>query len=212
MTVKEEFFESFFHYSMAHRLFTDAGKQICEGKGTPEERQALVNESLRLSLIVSDYANETESLIPDTIEFVQTEMGDLDLVDAVSRAANIIKEDRAQANDYYLSISSMRMGNGFRKPRRPQIANPFVYVPEEEAEEETVEETVEETDPEVSDEVQEEDASGEQSDEVPESDGEDSSGDAEVTEDAEESSEEPSESDESGPEPKKKKKKGLFRR
>ena len=152
MTVKEEFFESFFHYSMAHRLFTDAGKQICEGKGTPEERQALVNESLRLSLIVSDYANETESLIPDTIEFVQTEMGDLDLVDAVSRAANIIKEDRAQANDYYLSISSMRMGNGFRKPRRPQIANPFVYVPEEEA----VEEAVEETDPEVSDEVQEE--------------------------------------------------------
>ena len=208
MTVKEEFFESFFHYSMAHRLFTDAGKQICEGKGTPEERQALVNESLRLSLIVSDYANETESLIPDTIEFVQTEMGDLDLVDAVSRAANIIKEDRAQANDYYLSISSMRMGNGFRKPRRPQIANPFVYVPEEEAEEEAVEET----DPDVSDEVQEEDASGEQSDDVPESDGEDSSGDAEVTEDAEESSEEPSESDESGPEPKKKKKKGLFRR
>ena len=208
MTVKEEFFESFFHYSMAHRLFTDAGKQICEGKGTPEERQALVNESLRLSLIVSDYANETESLIPDTIEFVQTEMGDLDLVDAVSRAANIIKEDRAQANDYYLSISSMRMGNGFRKPRRPQIANPFVYVPEEEAEEEAVEET----DPEVSDEVQEEDASEEQSDEVPESDGEDSSGDAEVTEDAEESSEEPSESDESDPEPKKKKKKGLFRR
>ena len=208
MTVKDEFFESFFHYSMAHRLFTDAGKQICEGKGTPEERQALVNESLRLSLIVSDYANETESLIPDTIEFVQTEMGDLDLVDAVSRAANIIKEDRAQANDYYLSISSMRMGNGFRKPRRPQIANPFVYVPEEE----TVEEAVEETDPEVSDEVQEEDSSEEQSDEVPESDGEDSSGDAEVTEDAEESSEEPSESDESDPEPKKKKKKGLFRR
>ena len=208
MTVKEEFFESFFHYSMAHRLFTDAGKQICEGKGTPEERQALVNESLRLSLIVSDYANETESLIPDTIEFVQTEMGDLDLVDAVSRAANIIKEDRAQANDYYLSISSMRMGNGFRKPRRPQIANPFVYVPEEE----TAEETVEETDPEVPDEVQEEDSSGEQSDEVPESDGEDSSGDAEVTEDAEESSEEPSESDESDPEPTKKKKKGLFRR
>ena len=205
MTVKDEFFESFFHYSMAHRLFIDAGRQLCEGKGTPEERQALVNESLRLSLIVSDYANETESLIPDTIEFVQTEMGDLDLVDAVSRAANIIKEDRAQANDYYLSISSMRMGNGFRKPRRPQIANPFVYVPEEE----TVEEAVEETDPEVSDEVQEEDASGEQSDEVPESDGEDSSGDAEVTEDAEESSEEPSESD---PEPKKKKKKGLFRR
>ena len=208
MTVKEEFFESFFHYSMAHRLFTDAGKQICEGKGTPEERQALVNESLRLSLIVSDYANETESLIPDTIEFVQTEMGDLDLVDAVSRAANIIKEDRAQANDYYLSISSIRMGNGFRKPRRPQIANPFVYVPEEE----TVEETVEETDPEVPDEVQEEDSSGEQSDEVPESDGEDSSGDAEVTEDADESSEELSESDESDPEPKKKKKKGLFRR
>ena len=208
MTVKEEFFESFFHYSMAHRLFTDAGKQICEGKGTPEERQALVNESLRLSLIVSDYANETESLIPDTIEFVQTEMGDLDLVDAVSRAANIIKEDRAQANDYYLSISSMRMGNGFRKPRRPQIANPIVYVPEEEAEEEAVDET----DPEVSDEVQEEDSSEEQSDDASESDGEDSSDDGEVTEDVEESSEEPSESDESGPEPKKKKKKGLFRR
>ena len=208
MTVKEEFFESFFHYSMAHRLFTDTGKQICEGKGTPEERQALVNESLRLSLIVSDYANETESLIPDTIEFVQTEMGDLDLVDAVSRAANIIKEDRAQANDYYLSISSMRMGNGFRKPRRPQIANPFVYVPEEEAEEEREEET----DTEVPDEVQEEDSSEEQSDDVPESDGEEDSGDGEVTEDADESSEEPSESDESDPEPKKKKKKGLFRR
>ena len=208
MTVKEEFFESFFHYSMAHRLFMDAGRQLCEGKGTPEERQALVNESLRLSLIVSDNANETEALIPDAMEFIQTEGGDLDLLDAVSKASNIIKEDRAQANDYYLSISSMRMGTGFRKPRRPQIANPFVYVPEEEAEEEAVEEN----DPEVSDEVQEEDSYGEQSDDTQESDGEDSSGDAEVTEDAEESSEEPSESNESDPEPKKKKKKGLFRR
>ena len=208
MTVKDEFFESFFHYSMAHRLFMDAGRQLCEGKGTPEERQALVNESLRLSLIVTDNANETEALIPDAMEFIQTEGGDLDLLDAVSKASNIIKEDRAQANDYYMSVSSVRMGNGFRKPRRPQIANPFVYVLDEESEEEGEEET----DTEVPDEVQEEDVSEEQSDDVPESDGEDSSGDAEVTEDAEESSEEPSESDESDSEPKKKKKKGLFRR
>lgn len=194
MTDKDEFFESFFHYSMAHRLFTDAGRQLCEGKGTPEERQALVNESLRLSLIVSDNANETEALIPDAIEFIQTEDGDLDLLDAVSKASNIIKEDRTQTNDYYLSISSVRMGNGFRKPRRPQIANPFVYVPEEETEEE---------DAEVSDEVQEEDISEEGSEEGEEADT--------CEEQSEDAPPEPEPQDEETEE-KPKKKKGIFRR
>lgn len=126
MTVLDEFYDSYLHYSVAQRLFEDTCRQLRDCKGTVAERQALVDETLRLAMCVSDNIDETEGLIADTLEFIQTDGGDPDMLDAISLIANNLKEDRARANSYSNFITYRRLGNRDRKPRKPQIANPFV--------------------------------------------------------------------------------------
>ena len=144
MTVLDEFFDSYLHYSVSQRLFEDRCRQLTECRGSVEERQALVDETLRLATCVSGNANDTESLIADTVEFIQNNGGDPDLLEAISLITNNLKEDRARADDYNISVSGLRIGNAARRPRRPQVANPFVYVPEEEPEDESREDSEEE--------------------------------------------------------------------
>ena len=144
MTVLDEFFDSYLHYSVSQRLFEDRCRQLTECRGSAEERQALVDETLRLATCVSGNANDTESLIADTVEFIQNNGGDPDLLEAISLITNNLKEDRARADDYNISVSGLRIGNTARRPRRPQVANPFVYVPEEEPEDESGEDSEEE--------------------------------------------------------------------
>ena len=145
MTVLDEFFDSYLHYSVSQRLFEDRCRQLTECRGSVEERQALVDETLRLATCVSGNANDTESLIADTVEFIQNNGGDPDLLEAISLITNNLKEDRARADDYNISVSGLRIGNTARRPRRPQVANPFVYVPEEEPEDESGDESEEES-------------------------------------------------------------------
>ncbi len=156
MTVLDEFFDSYLHYSVSQRLFEDRCRQLTECRGSVEERQALVDETLRLATCVSGNANDTESLIADTVEFIQNNGGDPDLLEAISLITNNLKEDRARADDYNISVSGLRIGNTARRPRRPQVANPFVYVPEEEPEDESREDSEEEdgTEDEVGDETE----------------------------------------------------------
>ena len=144
MTVLDEFFDSYLHYSVSQRLFEDRCRQLTECRGSVEERQALVDETLRLATCVSGNANDTESLIADTVEFIQNNGGDPDLLEAISLITNNLKEDRARADDYNISVSGLRIGNTARRPRRPQVANPFVYVPEEGPEDESGEDSEEE--------------------------------------------------------------------
>ena len=144
MTVLDEFFDSYLHYSVSQRLFEDRCRQLTECRGSVEERQALVDETLRLATCVSGNANDTESLIADTVEFIQNNGGDPDLLEAISLITNNLKEDRARADDYNISVSGLRIGNTARRPRKPQVANPFVYVPEEEPEDESREDSEEE--------------------------------------------------------------------
>ncbi|WP_400242290.1 hypothetical protein [Methanomethylophilus alvi] len=144
MTVLDEFFDSYLHYSVSQRLFEDRCRQLTECRGSVEERQALVDETLRLATCVSGNANDTESLIADTVEFIQNNGGDPDLLEAISLITNNLKEDRARADDYNISVSGLRIGNTARRPRRPQVANPFVYVAEEEPEDESREDSEEE--------------------------------------------------------------------
>lgn len=144
MTVLDEFFDSYLHYSVSQRLFEDRCRQLTECRGSVEERQALVDETLRLATCVSGNANDTESLIADTVEFIQNNGGDPDLLEAISLITNNLKEDRARADDYNISVSGLRIGNTARRPRRPQVANPFVYVPEEGPEDESGDESEEE--------------------------------------------------------------------
>ncbi|MBE6518288.1 MAG: hypothetical protein E7Z70_01920 [Thermoplasmata archaeon] len=128
MTALEEFYDSYLHYSVAQRLFEDTCRQLRDCKGTLDERQALVDETLRLAMCVTDNVDETEGLIADTIEFIQSEDGDPDLLEAISLISNNLKEDRARANSYSNFITYRRIGNYERKPRKPQIANPFVMM------------------------------------------------------------------------------------
>ena len=145
MTVLDEFFDSYLHYSVSQRLFEDRCRQLTECRGSVEERQAFVDETLRLATCVSGNANDTESLIADTVEFIQNNGGDPDLLEAISLITNNLKEDRARADDYNISVSGLRNGNTARRPRRPQVANPFVYIPEEEPEDGSGDESGEES-------------------------------------------------------------------
>ena len=149
MTVLDEFYAGYLHYTVAFRLWTDTCRQLADCKGTLDERQALVDETLRLSMCVADNIDEVESLIADTLEYIQSEdIGDPDLLGAISLITNNLKEDRARADDYTRFVMRRRSGGKEKRPRRPQIANPFVYTPQEEPEEEPEEiEPIEEPDP-----------------------------------------------------------------
>ena len=100
MTVLDEFYAGYLHYTVAFRLWTDTCRQLADCKGTLDERQALVDETLRLSMCVADNIDEVESLIADTLEYIQSEdTGDPDLLGAISLITNNLKEDRARADD-----------------------------------------------------------------------------------------------------------------
>lgn len=148
MTVLDEFYAGYLHYTVAFRLWTDTCRQLADCKGSLDERQALVDETLRLSMCVADNIDEVESLIADTLEYIQSEdVGDPDLLGAISLITNNLKEDRARADDYTRFVMRRRSGGKEKRPRRPQIANPFVYTPQEEPEEEPEEiEPIEEPD------------------------------------------------------------------
>lgn len=137
MTVLDEFYAGYLHYTVAFRLWTDTCRQLADCKGSLDERQALVDETLRPSMCVADNIDEVESLIADTLEYIQSEdTGDSDLLGAISLITNNLKEDRARADDYTRFVMRRRSGGKEKRPRRPQIANPFVYTPQEEPEEE----------------------------------------------------------------------------
>ena len=149
MTVLDKFYAGYLHYTVAFRLWTDTCRQLADCKGSLDERQVLVDETLRLSMCVADNIDEVESLIADTLEYIQSEdIGDPDLLGAISLITNNLKEDRARADDYTRFVMRRRSGGKEKRPRRPQIANPFVYTPQEEPEEEPEEiEPIEEPDP-----------------------------------------------------------------
>ena len=131
MSALDDFYSSYLHYTVAQRLFEDTCRQLISFKGGLEERQAMVDETLRLSMCVTDNIDETEGLMADAIEQIQSDEGDGDLIEALSLIANNLKEDRARANSYSNYVTYRRIGNRTRKPRKPQVANPFTYVVEE---------------------------------------------------------------------------------
>ena len=123
--ILDEFYESYLHYTVSQRLFEDRCRQLIGFKGDVDARQALVDETLRLAICVSDNIDDTEEMIPDVLDHLQDNDGDPDLMKAISYIANNLKEDRARANSYSSFVTYRRIGNRTRKPRRPQIANPF---------------------------------------------------------------------------------------
>ncbi len=155
MTVLEDFYETYLHYTVAYRLWQDTCRQLRDCRGTVDERQQIVDETLRLAMCVSDNIDDTESLIADTLEFIQTAgIDNPDLLQAISYITNNLKEDRARADSYTKYITNTRIGNKPRKPRKPQIANPFIPIvgdeyEADEQEEEEANQDAPETEPET---------------------------------------------------------------
>lgn len=146
--ILDEFYESYLHYTVSQRLFEDRCRQLIGFKGDVDARQALVDETLRLAICVSDNIDDTEGMIPDVLDHLQDNDGDPDLIKAISYIANNLKEDRVRANSYSSFVTYRRIGNRTRKPRRPQIANPFVPLVDDDGPVEAIVITPKDDDPE----------------------------------------------------------------
>ncbi len=156
-----EFMEFYLHYTVSYKLFLDICRQIRDSKGSVEERQKLVDESLRIALTVIDNINEVEARLGGAVESIQS--GDAeaseDMLDAISYIPNNLKEERARVDEYSRYITAKRLSGTERKPRKPQVANPFMPIAEardyEEDEDEEVQMVTIPTDDEVTEDVTE---------------------------------------------------------
>ncbi len=126
-----EFYAAFLHYSVSLRLFEDTCRQLRDCGGTVEERQALVDETLRLAVCVSDRIDEVEDMAPGILEGLQESGEDDSLAEAIPLIINQAAEDRRRVEAYTKFITSRRIGQFDRLPRRPKVANPFVYIVED---------------------------------------------------------------------------------
>ena len=136
MTALDEFYEAYLHYSVSQRLFEDRCRQLTECNGTVAERQALVDETLRLAMCVTNNVIDLEPLLSEAADELRNDGGDRDILKALSLISNSIREDRDRADSYTLFVTARRSGNTVRRPRKPRVANPFVYVEEESEDEE----------------------------------------------------------------------------
>lgn len=122
-------------------------------------------------------------MIPDVLDHLQDNGGDPDLIKAISYIANNLKEDRARANSYSSFVTYRRIGNRTRKPRRPQIANPFVPLVDDDGPVEAIVITPKDDDPEPEEEPEDvSDSAFDEPDEPEEESGEEEETDGESEE------------------------------
>ena len=198
MTVAE-FYAAHLHYSVALRLFEDTCRQLRDCGGTVEERQALVDETLRLAVCVSDRIDEVEDMAPGILEGLQESGEDPSLAEAIPLIINQAAEDRRRVESYTKFITSRRIGQFDRMPRRPKVANPFLFIVDGEEEDDDVGQvTIRQEDPDGHGEEPSDEGDGED-DDGGEGDSDDGSEDP-GEEDGEEASPEESEGDSDGDE------------
>ena len=65
MTVLDEFYAGYLHYTVAFRLWTDTCRQLADCKSSLDESQALVDETLRRSMCVAGNINHTKRCVED---------------------------------------------------------------------------------------------------------------------------------------------------
>jgi len=134
VTALNEFLVSYLHYGVSQRLFCDRCRQLIEFQGKEEEKQALIDETLRLSVCVSDNAGILEGTIPNLMEYLQNEQDENGLTGTVPFIINFLTEDRERARTYCDRVTRIRIGMDPGQTRRPQVANPFVPATEQEQE------------------------------------------------------------------------------
>lgn len=135
MTALSEFLVSYLHYGVSQRLFCDRCRQLIGFEGKEEEKQALIDETLRLSVCVSDNAGILEGTIPGLMEYLQNEGDDDGLTGTVPFIINFLTEDRERARTYCDRVTRIRIGMDSGPVRRPQVANPFIPPVQEQTQE-----------------------------------------------------------------------------
>lgn len=193
MNPLDEFLVCHLHYTVTQRLLEDTCRQLRDCNGTMEERQALVDETLRLAMSVVDLIDDCEGCIAETSAFIKKNGLDADLADALKLIANNLKEDRTRASAYAMFITAKRLGGSTRGPRRPMVANPFVFEDDSEDDGTEVEPASDETEHDKNGDSEEE----EKNDEEPEG----SSDGKEGTDDDESDDSEDEEPEEEAPDP-----------
>lgn len=173
MNPLERFMHAYLHCTVTQRLFEDTCRQLRDCEGTAE-RRALVDETLRLAMAVSELTEDVEALLPGARSYAARHGdGDDDLVDAFELIANSIEEDRARATSFAMFLTARRMGDS-RRPRPPQVANPMRFARAEDVRED--EEATEEEDVSEEEESDEEDAESDEENDAESEEEEDDSG------------------------------------
>ena len=132
MTALTDFLVSYLHYGVSQRLFCDRCRQLIGCEGKDEERQALIDETLRLSLCVSDNAGILEATIPSLMEHLQNDGDENDLTGTVPLIIGFLAEDKERARRYCDSVTRIRIGMDAGPVGRTNVANPFVPAKEQE--------------------------------------------------------------------------------
>ena len=107
MTTLDDFLVSYLHYGVSQRLFCDRRRQLIDHEGEDGERQALIDETLRLSVCVFDNAGILEAAIPGLMEQLQNEGDENDLIGTVPFIINFLAGDRERARRYCDTVTRL---------------------------------------------------------------------------------------------------------
>ncbi|MBE6526319.1 MAG: hypothetical protein E7Z63_00905 [Thermoplasmata archaeon] len=128
-----DFYRDYFVFSVQQRLFTDTCRQLYESEDPADVKQQLLDECHRLSVIVADLSQGIIDTIPSIIKLMSSRKDrDDETLDLLTFASNIAHEDGESSSAFALAITSKELGIK-RRPRTPQIANPFIMTEEEQA-------------------------------------------------------------------------------
>ncbi len=129
--IVEDFLIEWFWYSVAWSRFGDACRELTDlepEEASPTERQALVDETCRLAVIVSDESEPMLELGQKVIDDLEKHDRDDDFLNAVAQIINTIQSCHERADSYLKEIANLRVGGQPRTPRRPRVANPYLPV------------------------------------------------------------------------------------
>lgn len=129
--IVDKFLTEWFWYSVAWSRFGDACRELADlepEEASPSERQALVDETCRLAVIVSDESDPMIELGQNMIEELGKHDRNDDFLNAVAQIINTVASYRERADSYLKEIANLRVGGQPRTPRRPRVANPFLPI------------------------------------------------------------------------------------
>lgn len=197
MSAVGDFLTAHLHYTVNQRLFEDTCRQLRDYKGDDDGRKKLIEETMRLAVLVSDTIDAVETALPGAMAYIKKHgTPDPNLQDAILLISNNVKEDRARASAYAMFVTAKKYGGPARAARKPMVANPFILGSESQGTTEEDDDSKDSWDEEEVDATDSEDESKDESEEPDDESSDDSHEDA--GDDSDDDSEDDPGDDESG--------------